>query len=159
MTTSNYSELLTVALQDLREARRVTAGRLPDILAATRDPGTEAVFQQVVDRADTQLEILAEILSDPEGEPNLWAAGIMDDASRDVASTKAGPPRDVALIGAVRKFLAADIVSLETAIALDRYDEAKHAEELEKMRQEACELNRHLRLRLVDLTRHSAAGA
>ncbi len=54
---------------------------------------------------------------DLDGPPNLWMAGILDDAERDTRSIAAGPFPDVALIGAIRKAKAAEIVSYETAVA------------------------------------------
>ncbi len=78
----------------------------------------------------------------------------MDDASRDVASTAEGPVRDIALIGAIRKFLAADIVSLETAVALaEREDDRQMSDALQTLRQHASDLDHVLRERLVPLTK------
>jgi hypothetical protein len=45
-------------------------------------------------------------------------AGILDDAKRDARSNARGPVRDTALLGAVRKGLAATTVSYDTAVAL-----------------------------------------
>ncbi len=92
------------------------------------------------------------MLRDPDGEPNLWGGGIMDDASRDVASTAAGPTRDIALIGAIRKFLAADIVSLETAIALDRHEQEEKGSALQEFRKKAREMDHLLRQQLEKLS-------
>lgn len=158
MTTTNFSELLRVALRDLREGCRLIADRLPEVAAATSDPATRATFNRLIARSAERSGILAQMLSDPDGEPNLWAGGIMDDACRDVASTAAGRARDVALIGAVRKFLAADIVSLETAMALARHEATKKGEALEAFRQEACEMDHLLRQQLAELTRKSFEG-
>ena len=155
MTTTTYDELLDVALEDLRQGRLVIASRLPEVAAATSDTETRAVFHQMVERTKEQSDTLAQMLRDPDGEPNLWAGGIMDDAYRDVASTAAGLARDVALIGALRKFLAADIVSLETAIALVQHEESDGGEVLEAFCQEAREMDHLLRQQLVDLTRRS----
>ena len=54
------------------------------------------------------------------GPENLWMAGILDDAHRDTQQTQPGRLLDIALIGAIRKAKAAEIVSSETAIALAR---------------------------------------
>lgn len=154
MATTTQKELLTVALQDLREGRREVAGRLPDVALATSDPKTRSAFDRLSARASGEIGTLAEFLREPAGEPNLWAGGIMDDASRDVASTAEGPVRDIALIGAIRKFLAADIASLETALALaKREDDRQMSDALQTLRQDASDLDHVLRERLVPLTK------
>lgn len=153
MTTSNLNTLLMVALQDLREGREAIVERLPDIASATCDPAVRSAFDRLVIRSREEAAKMADMLDDPQGEPNLWAAGILDDACRDVSSSVAGPVRDVALIGAIRKFLAADIVSLETAIALARHEEGAEAAALEAMRQAGAGENRLLGEQLPRLTR------
>lgn len=154
MVTTTPKELLTVALQDLREGRREVAGRLPDVALATSDSKTRSAFDRLSTRASDEMGTLAGFLREPVGEPNLWAGGIMDDASRDVASTAEGPVRDIALIGAIRKFLAADIVSLETAVALaEREDDRQMSDALQTLRQHASDLDHVLRERLVPLTK------
>ena len=114
MTTTNFSQLLRVALDDLREGRRSLACRMQKVAVATNDAVTRETFRTLITRSNEEANILGQMLGDPDGKPNLWANGIMDDALRDVASTAQGRVRDVAVIGAIRKFLAADIVSLET---------------------------------------------
>ena len=156
MTTMNYDELLAVALQDLREGRRLIANRLPEVAGATSNFQTRAAFHRLIERTKEQSDILAQMLRDPNGEPNLWAGGIMDDACRDVASTAAGLARDVALIGALRKFLAADIVSLDTAIALDHHEGSGKGEILETFRQDDREIDHLLRQQLEEFTRRSS---
>jgi len=155
MATTTMHELLTVALQDLREGRRVVAARLPEIAEATRDEETRAAFRRLTARSTHEMETLAEMVSKPDGEPNLWAAGILDDACRDVASTAAGPVRDVALIGAIRKFLGADIVSLETAIALVQHDDEQVSEGLRDLCERASQADHLLRQQLRQLTRQT----
>lgn len=151
MTTTNREELLRVALRDLREARRVVADRLPEVASATDSLETRLAFHNLIARSTEEMGVLAEMLREPDGEPNLWASGIMEDACRDVASTAAGPVRDVALIGAIRKFLAADIVSLETAICLARNDDQKKGKALDGFRQRASDLDHLLRDHLSHL--------
>lgn len=151
MTTTTQKELLRVALRDLREGRRVVAERLPDVSSATDNLDTRLAFHSLIARSTEEMGVLAEMLREPDGEPNLWAGGIMDDACRDVASTAFGPVRDVALIGAIRKYLAADIVSLETAIALARDDDQK-GEALHAFGRDASDLDHLLRDQLVHLT-------
>lgn len=151
MTTTNHEELFRVAVKDLREGRRVVADRLPDVASATDNLDTRLAFHRLIAGSAEEMGVLAEMLGEPDGEPNLWAGGIMDDACRDVASTAAGPVRDIALIGAIRKFLAADIVSLETAIALAGDDDDRTGKALEQLRQAASDLDHHLHEQLLGL--------
>lgn len=151
MTTTNHEELLCVALRDLREGRRVVADRLPEVASATGTLDTRLAFHSLIARSTEEMGVLAEMLREPDGEPNLWAGGILDDACRDVASTAAGPVRDVALIGAIRKFLAADIVSLETAIGLAPAGDQK-GEALQAFKRDASDLDHRLRDQMVHLT-------
>ncbi|NTZ42670.1 hypothetical protein G7A66_06135 [Altererythrobacter sp. SALINAS58] len=153
MTTTNMDELLVVALQDLREGRLVILHRLPDVAAAVRDEAVRGAFDQLIARADDEKAQFAGMSSDPGGEPNLWAGGILDDACRDASSNAAGPVRDVALIGAIRKLLASDIVSLETAIVLSRSGNDNDVAALEDMRQAGVEANEFLGEQLPRLTR------
>ena len=157
MTTTNFSQLLRVALDDLREGRRSLACRMQKVAVATNDAVTRETFRTSITRSNEEANILGQMLGDPDGKPNLWANGIMDDALRDVASTAQGRVRDVAVIGAIRKFLAADIVSLETAIALDQYEGAAKNQALNAFRQQARDTDHLLRERLAELTR-SLAG-
>jgi ferritin-like metal-binding protein YciE len=152
METASHEGLLRVALRDLREGREVIAHRLPEVTAATDDPATRQAFERLVANSTREMATLADMLHDPEGEPNLWASGIMDDACRDVESNAAGSVRDVALIGAIRKFLAADIVSLETAICLSRQEGDGNSEALQALCQNASDLDHLLRRQLQRLT-------
>jgi hypothetical protein len=82
---------------------------------------------------------------DLAGDPNLWMAGIIDDAERDTRSIEPGALLDTALIGAVRKAVAADAVSLETALALANAQAMRTvAEQLEAMRDRAGATDRAL---------------
>lgn len=152
MTTSTCCELLTVALQDLREGRRQVVERLPDVRSAISDPATDTAFGRLIERSRDETETLAHMLDDPEGDPNLWADGILNDACRDIESTARGAIRDIALIGAIRKFLAADFVSLETAIALAKSQRSEHTNALENLRQAASAADQELREQLLHLT-------
>ncbi|WP_170004984.1 hypothetical protein [Pseudopontixanthobacter vadosimaris] len=134
MTATSLDELLVVALKDLREGRVAVMERLPELASATRDAKVRTIFGNLVTRSAEEAVSLAGMLKEPRGERNLWATGILDDACRDVASTAAGPVRDVALIGAIRKFLAADAVSMETAIALSQNGGEERVPALEAMR-------------------------
>jgi ferritin-like metal-binding protein YciE len=76
-------------------------------------------------------------------------AGILDDADRDATSHQSGAIRDVALTGAIRKAKAAEIVSLDTAIALA---DAPMADMLKALRHEAIATDHQLRGLLEELT-------
>lgn len=144
MTSNTYKDLLVVALQDLREGRRVVCDRLPEVASATDNLEVRLAFHRLIARSTAEMGVLAEMLAEPDGDANLWAGGILDDACRDVESTSTGPVRDVALIGAIRKFLAADIVSLETAIALAQHDEKTMGAKLRAVQKQASGMDRFL---------------
>jgi hypothetical protein len=117
--TATKAALLQACIQDLYAARQVAVGRLPCVtakagseLAALLGELTGAYAQEAEQFESTDLSL--------EGPENLWMAGVMDDAERDTRSVIRGVLLDTALIGAVRKGVAADTVSLETAIAVAR---------------------------------------
>jgi ferritin-like metal-binding protein YciE len=86
-------------------------------------------------------------------------AGVLDDADRDAGSHQPGPVLDIALVGAVRKAKAAEIVSYDTAIALARrLEDTTMAAVLEAGRASSIATDTALRERLAALT-HSAASA
>lgn len=117
MVTASAAELLQVAMQDLLQARRTLVDRLPVVIAAASDPRLRTMLAELSRAAEEGGADLRACLSE-DGPPCLWAGGIMDDAERDTHAHRSGVLKDVALVGAVRKWLAADIVSLETAVAL-----------------------------------------
>lgn len=140
--------LLHVALQDLRAGKGLLAERLPSIAQAVSDARLSALLAAEIDRAVAARARLDD--AGGEGGPdNLWMAGILDDADRDATSHQAGAIRDVALIGAVRKAKAAEIVSFDTAIALA---DGRMADLLKALREEAIQTDHQLRALLVDLT-------
>lgn len=118
--TASFASLLHVALQDLHAGKRAQAERLPAIRDAARDPELVAILLAEIDRVAAQAERLAVAGGDMNGPENLWMGGVLDDAERDARSHQPGPVLDVALVGAVRKAKAAEIVSSETALALAR---------------------------------------
>ena len=93
------------------------AGRLPGILYHADDGTLRDILGAQITQSQSQAERLRATGEDVAGPPNLWMAGILDDAERDTQSIVAGPLLDVALIGAIRKAKAAEIVSYETAVA------------------------------------------
>ena len=103
----------------LTGARDCACDGLPRIAEAASGklrPALQAIAQTYSDERKT-FEASGHDLSGPE---NLWMAGVMDDARRDTETVEPGPLLDTALIGAIRKGLAADYVSLETGIAVAR---------------------------------------
>ena len=120
--TASRAALLHVAVQDLHAGKREQAHRLSGIAQSARDPVLRDLLLAEIVRVGTQAARLAEAGGDMEGPANLWIAGILDDAERDAGSHEPGPLLDVALVGAVRKAKAAEIVSAETALALARAD-------------------------------------
>jgi hypothetical protein len=73
-------------------------------------------------------------------------AGVMDDAERDTRTIASGPLLDTALIGAIRKGLAADEVSLETGVAVARsLGKERDGELLEQMRERSAQSDGRLR--------------
>ncbi|SOB86418.1 Ferritin-like metal-binding protein YciE [Sphingomonas guangdongensis] len=119
MTTArSAAELLHVALEDLHAGKQAQAERLPAIAERCGDADLARMIRHEAARAGVQAErtnAVAPALSSPE---NLWMSGILDDAERDTRQTEPVRLLDVALIGAVRKSKAAEIVSAETALAL-----------------------------------------
>lgn len=154
--TGSRKELLTVALQDLWQARGVVRDRMAAIEDATADPETRAVLRDIRAAARAEQDLLCELASDPGETPNLWAAGIFDDACRDIATNQQGTVRDIALIGAIRKLLAADIVSIETALQLSIQHGATGRSRLAKLQSDAGDRDRYLLARLKALARKSA---
>ena len=154
--TSSAASLLHVALQDLHAGKQAQIARLSNLVEQCSDPQLGAVIEAEVTRATTQAARI-DAAVDVTGPENLWMTGILDDAERDTRQTQPGRLLDIALIGAIRKAKAAEIVSSETAIALARYlgnDDlfsvatANRAEEIET--------DRALKARLTAITRDGA---
>ncbi|OWK32730.1 DUF892 family protein [Sphingomonas mucosissima] len=116
--TASRAALLHIALQDLRAGKQLLVERLPPLAHAATDSGLRDVIERDSVNARHHAARLDD-MSDLQGAPaNLWMSGILDDADRDARSHQRGPIRDIALIGALRKAKAAEIVSIETAMAL-----------------------------------------
>ena len=147
--TDSYDALLTVCIQDLHAGETMLADTMPELTKAVNDPALAAVFERVRSGAERAAERLAETDRHQGGAKNLWMDGITSDARRDTRSVEAGPLLDAALIGAVRKAKAAQIVSYDTAIAVARALKKKDfADTLVSIRRAAQTLNRALALRL-----------
>lgn len=115
--TGTREELFTACIQDLHAGERLLIERLPGVVEHVRDAKLRELLEKQVDQSESQAERLRAAGEDVDGPPNLWMAGILDDAERDTRSIVAGPLLDVALIGAIRKAKASEIVSYETAVA------------------------------------------
>lgn len=116
--TSSKAALLHIAAQDLHAGKLLLRDRLPALAEAATDTALRQLIAEDATLADAQAGRLATAAGDMAGPANLWMTGILDDAERDADSHQPGPILDVALIGAIRKAKAAEIVSSETAIAL-----------------------------------------
>jgi ferritin-like metal-binding protein YciE len=151
--TASRAELLKVCVQDLHAGKGMLADRLPALAAAATDGRLRDLLAAEAARAGEAAGRLEGTGVDVAGPSNLWMAGILDDAARDARSHEPGPLLDVALVGAVRKAVAAQIVSSETAIALAAAlgDEAIGAA-VRANRAEEAAAGRALRERLEALT-------
>jgi len=155
--TASAASLLHIACQDLHAGKAMQAERLPALAAAAGEL-LAGLIRAEAERAGAQAARLADTGLDTAGPANLWMAGILDDAARDAESHQAGRLRDVALIGAVRKAKAAEIVSGETAIALaEELGDAALAAAVAANRAEEIASDGALKALLLSSTGHSGA--
>jgi ferritin-like metal-binding protein YciE len=91
---------------------------LPTVIKHANAPKLAVALRDAREQADAAIATLAETGRHEGGARNLWMAGIADDARRDTRSVERGPLLDAAIIGAIRKAKAAQIVSYDTAIAV-----------------------------------------
>lgn len=153
-TIASGAALLRAAVQDLHAGYTDAASRLPVIAVRTTDGALRAILAGAGTRAAEQATRLVAAGLVPVGPRNLWMEGILDDAERDGRSTEPGRLLDIALVGAIRKAMAASIVSNETAIALARETEdAALADAVALNLGEAVAIDRALKDRLAVLTR------
>ena len=147
------ASLLHAAVQDLHDGKRRATKRLPAIAAQASDAGLRAILLAEAERATEQAERLAATGLNTDGPKNLWMAGILDDAERDGRLTQPGRLLDVALIGAIRKAKAAEIVSSETAVALaEELGDAGLMAAVRGNLEEEVAADRALKARLMALT-------
>ena len=116
--TTTVTGLLAVCIQDLHAGCVAAAEGLPGVAQAACDEGLKVAMAEVIASAARRAETLRVLGFDLDGPKNLWMAGILDDAERDTRSIAAAPLLDIAMIGAVRKALAAERVSIDTAVAV-----------------------------------------
>ena len=118
MSTDTLPDLLQLCLWDLRAGCEAIGERLPAIMRQASDPQLRAALEACVAGARTRAARLRETGDKEQGPDNLWMAGILDDAERDTRSIQSGVLLDLAMIGAVRKALLAELASLATARAI-----------------------------------------
>lgn len=123
--------LLIMALQDLHDGELAMAERLPKVREHARDEDFRQLIDRDRERSAGQRDSLAGVArsldAEPQDEPNIWLRAILDDADNDAGTVAAGPLRDIALVGALRKGKQAERVSYETALALARHLELDKA--------------------------------
>ena len=117
-STDTLDKLLIACVQDLYAGAILMAERLPKLAVRVDDAALKSVLLEQAEDSRTHAEALQQTGWDTDGPANLWMKGILKDAKRDSKSIAPGPLLDVALIGAIRKGFAAEIVSYETAVAV-----------------------------------------
>jgi ferritin-like metal-binding protein YciE len=159
-STDTPDKLLIACVQDLYAGAILMAERLPRLVPVIQDAALASLLQEQVALSQAQADALQQTDRDTDGPANLWMKGILKDAKRDSKSIAPGPLLDIALIGAIRKGFAAEIVSYETAIAvagaLGDTSVRTAAEQNTIQRQEADHALREL---LATITRKALAGA
>jgi len=133
--------LLVMALQDLEDGEAALIERLPAVAQAARDEDLKALIEQDRVRGEAQHKRLCDTLEEfgeKAGESqNIWLRAILDDADNDAETIAAGPLRDIALTGALRKGKQSERVSYETALAFARrMDLPEAAQRLQACRDE-----------------------
>lgn len=123
---SSRAELLTDCLHDLADGERQLGEILGGLAAQVSDCELRDAMNGIAGSAASladELDRAAASVKAPEPDvSNIWMRGILDDAQRDTEMVEPGALLDIALIGAVRKALAAAFVSYETAIAVSAVD-------------------------------------
>lgn len=148
--------LLINALQDLHDAERAMAERLPAIADKASDTTLRELLDEDAIRSASHQRKVATLLerrdAEVEGAPNIWLRAILDDAARDIETVEKGALLDIALIGAIRKGKQAERVSYETAIALAEALGGEDAPTLEVIRDEEAANDAALMALLAELT-------
>ena len=114
----SFDALLTVCIQDLHAGEVLLRDVLPGVAKFANAPALVEQLDAVLADTAPAIAALAETGRHQAGDKNLWMAGICDDMRRDTWSVEPGALLDAAMIGAVRKAKAAQIVSYDTAIAV-----------------------------------------
>lgn len=156
--TRSDDALLKACIEDLYAGKRLLVRHLPRLISKVGDPTLKAQLADMVTLAATQSERLRATGLAGGGPANLWMAGILDDALRDARSIAPGLLLDVALIGAMRKALAAEIVSDDTALALaDAMDRAEVRDAVAAIQAEERASEQALAARLGSLAQAAAS--
>jgi ferritin-like metal-binding protein YciE len=156
--TASADALLLVCFQDLHAACCAILQRGPGIARQASAPALRAQIGTLLDAAAIRRNKLEIMKGASEGARNLWIAGIVDDAERDTASIAAGALLDTAMIGALRKAVAAERVSHETAIALaGKIGEADYLAALRACHAQLCALDEGLAKLLPEFATRAAA--
>ena len=115
--TTSLPELLQLCLQDLYAGCRMVEQRLPSVARCASNADLRAEVQAMPKAARLRAQRIHAAAADgcDDGPDNLWMQGIMDDAERDTGSIAAGRLLDLAMIGGVRKAIAAERASIRTA--------------------------------------------
>lgn len=123
---ASLRELLQLCLWDLYAGCRAAAQRLPQVASRAADADWRAEVGALPEAAWLRSQRMHAVMTahsgenagDDEGPDNLWMHGILDDAERDTRTIPQGRLLDIAMIGAVRKAIAAEIASILTAKAI-----------------------------------------
>lgn len=118
--TSSLRELLQLCLWDLYAGCQAVERRLPAVARCAADADWRAEVQALPEAARLRAQRMHAAAAGGcvDGPDNLWMRGIMDDAERDTRTIAAGRLLDLAMIGAVRKAIAAELASIRTAQAI-----------------------------------------
>ena len=116
--TSSSGELYQLCLWDLAEGACALANLLPSLARCADNGDLRSALEAQVTSARERERSLRDLIDQDDGPDNLWIAGIVEDAERDTRTVERGGLLDVAMIGAVRKALHAEIASLHTARAM-----------------------------------------
>lgn len=154
--TATREELLTACAQDLHAGEQLLVNHLPDIVEHVRDPALRGLIDAQIGQSASQAQRLRQAEDDIDGPPNLWMAGIMADAERDTRSIEPDPLLDVALIGAIRKAKASEIVSYETAVATANALGRESVKIFDSILQEERAADAALQVRLRELSTRAA---
>lgn len=143
--TATYDDLLTVCIQDLHAGEVMLRDTLPAVAKHANAPALAAALDRALADTGRAIDGLAATGRHEGGDKNLWMAGICKDMKRDTRSIERGVLLDAAMIGAVRKAKAAQIVSYDTAIAVAAaLFKQNIAGPLAEIRKEALAIDRRL---------------
>lgn len=146
------SDLLDLCIEDLAEGARLVTSCLPPIAERAGDDLSD-LLHRIAASHGSEVALFEQLGMKTTGPDNIWMRGILDDAKRDSETLPEGALRDIALVGAVRKLMAADLASLETALALARQLVRQDlTETLVSMHATAQAFDRELAAFLADLT-------